>query len=301
MTDFPHIIDNGILRAAISAVGAELMSVQKLFPNKKPVEYLWNGDKKHWSGRSPILFPVVGRVKNGSYRYRDKTYSIHCPHGFLQSVQFIPEDTNDAERAAFVFISNETTLEQYPFPFRFRVEYLLQENGLLVTFDVHNAGTETMPFSLGFHPGFFVPLDSSERFEDCSIRFQSDETPQQLLLDGVWMSGQSIPYPLEGKRNIPLRRELFTKDAIILDAVQKKSVSICNARSEPYLTLDYSNFRYLLLWQPPKGTPPFLCLEAWNGLPDKATVDVTDIMTKPEMILLAPGQCYAANLALAIH
>jgi len=301
MTDIPCLIENDVLRVACSPLGAELVSVQKLLPNGKPMDVLWNGDETYWKGHAPILFPIVGRVKNGVYRYRDKVYAIHCPHGFLQSARFTREEIGDAHRMAFVFESNNTTLIQYPFPFRFRVEYSLHENMLRIAFNIHNTGTETMPFSLGFHPGFYVPIEPTERFEDCTLRFENEETPQQLLLDDVWMSGQSAPFALADRRMLPLRRDLFANDAVILDSVQKRIVSLCNLRNEPYLTLDYSGFRYLALWQPPRGESPFLCLETWNGLPDEAKIDSIDILFKPEMILLNSGEHYTANLSFLFH
>jgi len=301
MKELTHHIENNILRVAATTLGAELLSVQKLLSDGTPVDLLWIGDEKYWKGRAPILFPIVGRVKNGVYRYRGKTYSIDCPHGFLQSARFTREETSNASRMAFTVESNETTLSQYPFPFRFRVEYSLHKNTLRVGFDIANTGAEPMPFSLGYHPGFPVPMEPSEKFEDCSLRFENDETPLQLLLDGVWMSGKSAPFPLVGHRTIPLQHNLFANDAIILDSVQKKIVSLCNSHHEPYLTLDYSDFRSLALWQPPEREPPFLCLESWNGLPDETNVDVADILLKPGMILLAPGQCYTAALSLQFH
>ena len=296
-----NIINNNVLRVVATPLGAELLSVQKLLPDEQSVEYLWNGREQYWTGRAPTLFPIVGRVKNGVHHSHGKTYAIDCPHGFLQFAHHTREETGSASRMAFTVESNDATLGQYPFPFRFRVEYSLHESTLRVAFEVLNIGTETMPFSLGYHPGFFVPMEPSEKFEDCSIRFADDETPQQLLLDGVWMSGQSRSFPLESSRYLPLRRDLFVNDAIILDGVQNKTVSLCHSRGEPYLTLDYSDFRYLAVWQPPHGEPPFLCLETWNGLPDEAQVDITDLLLKPKMTLLPPGERYTAALSFLFH
>jgi len=290
-------ITNDSLRVVAASPGAELISIQKISSGEKTVDYLWNGDVKHWNQRAPILFPIVGRVKNGVYRYHDKIYSIDCPHGFLQSAPMIDESANGTDRLAFVFESNDATLRQYPFPFRFHAGYSLHESMLKAVFAVINTGTETMPFSLGFHPGFYVPIGSDEGFEDCSIRFEEKETPRQLLLDGVWMAEQSTPFPLEAGRTLRLRHDFFANDAVILDSVQKRIVSLCHSGNKPYLTVDYSDFRYLALWQPPYGKPPFLCLEAWNGLPDETSVDIADITRKPGMMTLAPGERYTATVS----
>ena len=295
------VVENGVLRATAASLGAELMSVQKISPDGNPVEFLWNGDAKHWNGRAPILFPIVGRVKNGVYVYRGKTYEIEIPHGFFQSARLIRDKSENPFSMAFVLESNDATLRQYPFPFRFRVEYSLHENTLQVVFDLLNTGKETMPFSLGFHPGFNVPLEPDERLDDCSLCFEAEETPRRLLLDGVFMSGKSVPFPLKERRVIPLSRSLFADDAVILDNVQKRSVSLCNSRHKPYLTVDYSDFRYLAIWQPPKNSPPFLCLETWNGLPDDAGTEIADLASKPGMISLAPGKHYTAKIFVRFH
>jgi len=306
MNDSPYsiettAIDNDILRVAASSLGAEMISVQKTSPEGNPVEYLWNGDAKHWNGRAPILFPIVGRVKNGVYRYRDKIYEIEIPHGFFQSARLVRDGNVNPHRMAFVLESNGETLRQYPFPFRFRVEYSLHENTLQVAFDIANTGTDTMSFSLGFHPGFYVPFESTGRFDDCSLRFEAGETPQRLLLNGVFMSGQSVPFPLEDRRVIPLSRNLFADDAVILDNVQKRIVSLCHPGNEPYLTVDYTDYRYLAIWQPPKDLPPFLCLETWNGLPDDTAVEIADLASRPGMISLSPGKHYKATVSLLFH
>ena len=182
MSDIPFshettVIENGVLRVVAAPLGAELISIQKITSTGKPVDILWNGNAKHWKGRAPILFPIVGCVKNGVYRHHGKIYNIEIPHGFLQSVRLIGDGKAGSRRMAFIFESNDTTLRQYPFPFRFGVEYSLHENTLRIVFDIVNTGTDTMLFSLGFHPGFYVPLDSSERFDDCSLRFEAEETP----------------------------------------------------------------------------------------------------------------------------
>lgn len=50
-------ISNSVLTVGVSEHGAELQSIQK---NGK--EYLWQGDTCFWGRRSPVLFPIVGRV-----------------------------------------------------------------------------------------------------------------------------------------------------------------------------------------------------------------------------------------------
>ncbi len=47
------------LSAAVSSEGAQLMSLVH-----DGVEYLWQGDERWWPRRAPVLFPIVGALRN---------------------------------------------------------------------------------------------------------------------------------------------------------------------------------------------------------------------------------------------
>ena len=147
-------IANESLRLIVSTQGAE---VQSLYGVQSGLEYLWQGDSKFWSSRSPILFPIIGRVKEGKYSWRSETYSISIPHGFAKDLPFELE-FRETTRLQFLLKSSEETKNQYPFDFEFRVEYVLEGNSLDICFRVDNTGSQPMPFVWGAHPGFRVPL-----------------------------------------------------------------------------------------------------------------------------------------------
>ena len=158
------IIENNDLRVVIKTDGAELDSIRH---KHHDLEYLWQGDATFWGKKSPILFPIVGGLKDNSFQYEGKTY--HLPrHGFARDKAFTVEQQS-ADKATFLLTSDEQTLEHYPFPFELRVHYALTNNTLSVTYAVKNTGDGTTYFSVGGHPAFNVPLVANTDYTDYRI------------------------------------------------------------------------------------------------------------------------------------
>lgn len=291
-----HLIENDFLRSEISSYGAELQSI---FVPRHDTEYLWQGDPRYWARRAPVLFPIVGRVRGGSYLYREKVYSIESPHGFAQRTTFRVK-RHDSDSIRFVSEASPETLLQYPFLFRFAVEYALDGPSLRILFDIENRDEKAMPFSLGFHPAFRVPL-RDKPFESHCLAFGKNEHPERWTLDDVFLSGQRIPFRLEQDRFLPLSRSLFDDEAIILDGMRKRSVSLLDADRRPRWTIQFDDFRFLAIWQPAGTKPPFLCLETWDGLPDLVGDEPGPLVRKPAMRSLRPGESYTASFRIAFE
>ena len=112
-------ISNSVLTVGVSEHGAELQSIQK---NGK--EYLWQGDTRFWGRRSPVLFPIVGRVWEDTYRYAGNSYRMG-QHGFARDMEFTLVSEKDDE-VRYRLVSNEETLQKYPFPFCLEIGYRIQ-------------------------------------------------------------------------------------------------------------------------------------------------------------------------------
>src|SRR3954453_4248563 len=79
-----YSLENNILSVAISTRGVELQSIiHKDFG----LEYMWSGAPKFWNKKSPVLFSIVGELKNNSYMYNEKTYELGR-HGFARNMEF---------------------------------------------------------------------------------------------------------------------------------------------------------------------------------------------------------------------
>ena len=143
-------LSNSILTVQIAEHGAELQSIKK-----DGKEYLWQGNAKFWGRRSPVLFPIVGRVWNNKYRHAGNTYEIG-QHGFARDMDFKLTYKED-KGAVYWLESTPDTLGKFPFPFRLLVGYLLEENKITVKWRVENLGAMDMYFQIGAHPAFYFP------------------------------------------------------------------------------------------------------------------------------------------------
>src|SRR3954466_7323606 len=77
-------IENEMLKVMVSPRGAELNSI---FNKTSGLEYLWSGDAKYWAKRSPVLFPIVGTLKDNEYIFENKKYQLGR-HGFAREKIF---------------------------------------------------------------------------------------------------------------------------------------------------------------------------------------------------------------------
>lgn len=246
-------ISNGNLTAIINPKGAELTSLKST--NR---EYIWEGNPEFWGKHSPILFPIVGTLKNNLYYYNDKEYHL-SRHGFARDLDFIIIEKSE-KSVIFSLESTNETLKNYPFDFELQVIYTLQEKSLIIAYKVVNNGVNQMPFSIGAHPAFALP----ENFENYSLAFEKDEPLNYFLLENDLISDETKNIDLIDKK-IPLTYELFQNDALIFKTIASKSITIWES-SKPILRVDFQEFPSLGLWS--KINASFLCIEPWLGYSD---------------------------------
>ena len=173
-------ITNNKISASIDSLGAELIRLEKDNQN-----YIWTVDETYWNKTSPILFPIVGRLKNDTYRIENKTYELPR-HGFARNFEF--QIVNQTESSVvFVLESNSETLKNYPFEFELRLEYELDENELKMKYSVENKSEVTMPFSIGAHPAFTI----EDSFSDYSLKFNQTEEFISYELDNEQFNAAS--------------------------------------------------------------------------------------------------------------
>src|SRR5215218_7018603 len=103
-------ISDSTLSAHISPLGAELVRLQ----DGNGLDLLWNGDPAFWTGRSPLLFPIVGRVHGDRIQVDGRHYALP-QHGFARTQTFMLIDAAP-NFCRWSLRSNEATLSRYPFP-----------------------------------------------------------------------------------------------------------------------------------------------------------------------------------------
>ena len=261
-----HIIENNFLRVSIDEKGAELTSI---YSKALSLEYMWDGDPAFWSKQSPVLFPIVGGLKNNTYFYHNRAYELPR-HGFAREKVFSVIDQSSNE-ITFLLQSDDETLLVYPFSFEFRISYSLNESTLVVTYDIINVGDEEMYFSVGGHPAFKVPLLANTKYEDYYLEFNRKEKSSRWPVspDGL-IDEEPIPV-FNNDSVIPLRKELFVHDALVFkDLVSNKVALKCN-KHDRGVDFEFEGFPYMGIWAAKNAD--FVCIEPWCGIADSVSTD----------------------------
>lgn len=286
-----HVIQNKTLKVTVNLSGAEVCSVK----DSNGTEYLWQGDPSVWARHAPVLFPVVGKLHQNCFLYRNREY--HLPqHGFARDKIFEVEKV-DETACTFRLESDVETLEKFPFPFSLLIRYQLIGGILTTSFEVMNHSAEEMYFSLGAHPGFNCPLLPDETMEDYYLEFEKNELKVSLLEDGL-LSGNYRFIELDDKK-LPLSKDLFNSDALVLEGNQVNKVRLVSLKSGPVLDMYCDNWPYFGVWSK-KGCDRFICLEPWYGIADVEGYR-GEISNKKGIRVLKPHASFKCAFSLHFH
>lgn len=280
-------LENEHLRVSLSSKGAELKSV---FGKEHGIEYLWQADPAFWAKTSPVLFPIVGTLKENTYFYKGKAYSLPR-HGFARDTEF--QITAQRQDAVTCTITSDTaTLAVYPFPFRFSIIYTISGNRLVVSYAIQNTGTDFLLFSVGGHPAFKVPLGSGTDYEDYQLVFEKNETTGRWPISNTGLI-EKEPQPLLDNTSIlKLKKALFQKDALVFKQLQSQWIKLTSAKTTHGLQFSFTGFPYLGLWAAPGAD--FLCIEPWCGIADSVDAD-QQLEHKEGIRRLPPGETFEAS------
>ncbi len=273
-------LKNDKLTVTLSEKGGEIVSVK----DNESCEYIWQGDPAFWTGQTPILFPICGRLFEGKYTYRGKTYEMGN-HGFVRHSMLRGEQIDDTT-VRFVLSANEDTRAVYPFDFTLIITYTLEGDKLSSSLSVINDGEEILPFAVGLHPGFNVPLDTGD-FSDWYLEFAEECSPDRILhTDACFLTGKRTALPVEGGRIFRLRHDLFLIDGIFMSNLCQQ-VTLKSDKSRRSILFSFPDMPYLGIWHKPRTEAPYVCIEPWCGLPS-FDGQVDDIENKADMFRLLP-------------
>lgn len=279
------MIQNFKYKATINAKGAELVSMQNKTTSR---EYIWNGNPDFWGKHSPVLFPIVGTLKDDFYIYENKKYEL-SRHGFARDLEFkiVKESKN---QVTFSLKASEFTKTKFPFDFELQLTYLLEDSKLTISYDIFNHGNSKMPFSIGAHPAFELP----ENFESYSLEFEKQEKLDCFVLENDLISSS---YPiLLIKKKLPLTYSIFEKDALIFKTIQSKKITILE-NNLPLLSIHFNDFKNLGIWT--KTRAKFICLEPWLGYSD-TTISNGNIFEKEGIQFLESCQKSSNEFSIEI-
>lgn len=256
-------LENNNIKITAHTNGGEL---HNLTSKKTNTEYLWNGDATYWKYHAPILFPIVGKVKDGKYLIDGQTYELP-QHGLARVREFNMINQNENE-ISFELSYSEDTLKVYPYKFSLIISYTLLDNGVKISYTVKNLDDKKIYFSIGAHPAFMCPVDTTKSQTDCYFEFNEIENTSKMLLDTqTGLFSHNREECLKNTNKIQITKDLFKDDALIFDDLKSNTVTIKSTNDTRSLSMNFEGFPYMALWSQPTGAP-FVCLEPWYGHAD---------------------------------
>ncbi|MFP4371308.1 MAG: aldose 1-epimerase family protein [Halanaerobium sp.] len=272
--------------------GAQL---QKLILKNNGQNYLWHGDSKYWGRRAPVLFPIVGRLKDDKYIYNNHEYQM-TQHGFARDHKFeLVEEAGNY--LIYALEDNEETLKKYPFKFRLEIKYSIRDNSLDIIYKVKNKDQKNMYFSIGAHPAFYWPLAENEIKDDYYLEFENKEYASRYLLEDGLLNQQK-ELILDNQKILELDSDIFKDDALVFKNLKSDQINLKSRKSEREVQLNFKNFPYLGIWSQ-STEAPFICLEPWQGIAD--SVDSSGKLAEKEGIKqLAAGEKFECTHTITI-
>lgn len=286
----PITIASSALTATIAPLGAELRSLT----DARGHDYLWHGDPAWWSGRAPLLFPVVGRLSRDTLRLGDARYPMPR-HGFARHQRFNLIDQG-AAHVLFRLRDGPATHAAYPFAFELDAAYAIEGAALRTTVTIRNTGTPPLPASFGFHPAFAWPLPGAVSRAGHTIAFACDEPARLHEVTAEGLVGDATrPTPLAG-RTLALHDALFEHDALVWTDLASRGVCYAGPGGAA-LDIAFPDSPDLGIWTKPGA--PFVCVEPWAGCADPPGY-TGDFRERRGVFSIAPGETRSFRMTVAV-
>ena len=285
-------LSNDLLTVTIDSLGAEVQSVVN---NRTHADYIWCGDKRFWGRHSPVLFPLVGKVWNNTYRMDGEEFKLG-QHGFARDMEFSEMPVEAEDEAWFALESSEDTLSLYPRNFRLEIGYRLQEARLTVMWRVVNTDSRVMHFHIGAHPAFNYPdFDPSDALHGY-LAFDNAPLESELLgPQGHVVNGHET-LVLDSEDLLPITAATFERlKTIILADSQVRRVSMLDAEKRPYVSVLF-HAPVVGIWSP-SAEAPFVCIEPWWGDPDHEGYS-GEFADRPYTNTIAPDRTFEASYTI---
>lgn len=293
-------LKNEQLTVQFKEFGGALSSIK----DKDGLEYLWQGDPQYWSSQAPVLFPICGSLRNDWAIY-DSDKQAHFTgliprHGLVRKKNFTFEQFSE-DSLAFTIEPDEDMLAQYPYQFELKIIYSLKGSAIRTEYHITNKEKEkTMPYFIGGHPGFNCPLVEGDRYEDYYLEFEKEETctvPKSFPDTGLLDLQDRTPF-FENQKFLDLDYSLFAHDAITLDELRSRSVTLRSKNHNKGIRLDFADFPYLILWSTANKSP-FIALEPWSGL--STSLEESDLFEEKRSVsFVKAGQADCKHFDISI-
>lgn len=276
-------LENEHLKLVCTPKGAQM---QSLVNKANGQEILYQGDQG-WKDQNPSLFPVIGSTWSGSYTIDGREYAMKN-HGLARYA--VMEGSQDGDVLAFSFSDDEKTRAQYPFSFRFTIEYRLEGREVKIGYRIENTGDEEMPFTLGLHPAF-----ATDPFENCELKF---EPAGQAVMFHTFEDGRPVEYESVQLDTLQLDRKLIRRERTLIWKEFRTDRVTLSQDGRAVVTVKFPGFPYLAVWTHPQDSE-FVCIEPWYGHADLEKLDVP-FERREGTMMLKPGDTWTTGYSIEV-
>jgi galactose mutarotase-like enzyme len=246
----------GDTRIAVSLLGAELRSLES-----SGVQWLWHGDPAYWTGRSPALFPVIGRSPGNVIDVGGTSYPM-LQHGVARTSTFDVVEAS-ASHARLRLTDSAESRTHYPFLFALELAYEVAEHAVSIVATVRNSDTGPIPFQFGFHPAFVYPLPGAEGLPHRVVPARHEATAYHRINNSDGLVERAPVYTSGPQGDVEIVAGMFDTGALVTPSGVGESVRYTAGGSS--IELELIGLPVFALWSKPSA--PFLCLEPWSGMP----------------------------------
>lgn len=288
-------LHNKHLTVVLSTLGAEVQSIT----TAKGTELMWQADPAVWGRHAPLLFPIIGRLRDQSYTLNGKPISI-SQHGFARDSEFTVERQSD-HAVTLSLSDSEATRAVYPFSFRLSITYRLKGASLTKSHTVTNCSKGPMPYEIGGHDGFCTDWPGGGTMSDYSIAFPGLDAIQPFGMDeNCFLTPEKLDYPLTDGA-LPLPPRVHGLDTVVLEGLKTKQVTLQSKKCPLRLTLDFADFDYLGIWTKPVDFDTnYVCIEPWTTLPECSFVG-SELTDKAGIRVLGSGESETLAYTLSVE
>lgn len=289
-----HSIENKNLICTIEANGAEIRSLRNKVTGE---EYIWQIDNSIWGSSSPVLFPVIGKVKEGKIVFNNEEY-LMPKHGIIRNNNQLIFNKTGIHKCALTLNNSEETLKQYPFKFSFSVEYVLTENRLNMIYHIENRDSVPMHFTCGGHTAYACPLRENTKLSDYVIEFPTRISLKANILGETGLLSHHTCQIECNKKELSLSDVLFDNDALIFTNIECDWVRLRRKNEKKGIVVRFTDYPHLALWSKPFAS--YVCIEPWLGLPDGDDESI-DLAQKPSYTTIEPESKFSINIETEIE
>ncbi|MFG0239714.1 MAG: aldose 1-epimerase [Gimesia chilikensis] len=257
------------------------------------------GEQRPSSSGIPILFPFPNRIAGGRFKWEGTAYELppeityhdktgNAIHGFCLDLPWrvIAHEENFAIAQFQLSIDGRHRLPYWPGDAFIEVRYEVKGATLRADFRIGNPGDTPIPWGLGTHPYFKVPLSAEGNPKNCLI--ESPATEEWILSDCLPTGDKQPIQPAHDLREGAWFDQLKADDILsgLPEDIDQYECLIMDEQAGLVLTQDYDSlFTELVVFTPPERN--CICLEPYTCVTN--ALNLTEKALETGLRVLPPG------------